>query len=113
MLLLDCPLSPVPQIFNLLTESEGSTGKYQTKVLLYRPSDNEVNTARPRFDIFPYCPKGRGQLTFYYYIWHCTYVCKKIKNMICEYKVQSAKHVQNVNCKNLSLVSETSLQHLL
>ena len=41
---------------NLLTESEGSMGKYQTEVLLYWPSDSEVNTARPRFDIFPYCP---------------------------------------------------------
>ena len=25
-----------------MTESEGCTGKYQTEVLLYRPSDSEV-----------------------------------------------------------------------
>jgi hypothetical protein len=29
--------------------------------LLYWPSDSEVNTARPRWDIFPHCPNGWGQ----------------------------------------------------
>jgi hypothetical protein len=48
-------------INNLLTESEGSTGKYPTEVLLYWPSDSEVNTARPRLDIFPFFPNGWGQ----------------------------------------------------
>ena len=49
-------------INNLLTESEGCTGKYQlTEVLLCWPSDIEVNTAKTRFDIFPYSPNSRGQ----------------------------------------------------
>jgi hypothetical protein len=34
----------------------GSTGKYPTSVLLCWPRYRSVNTARPRLDIFPYCP---------------------------------------------------------
>ena len=45
-------------INNSLTESEGTTGKYPTEVLLYSPSDSEFNTAKPRLDIFPYCSNG-------------------------------------------------------
>ena len=41
----------------LLTESKV---KYQTEVLLYCPSDSEVNTARPRFDILPERLNSRG-----------------------------------------------------
>ena len=37
----------------LITESEVVTGKSQTETLPYWPSDSEVNTARPRFEIFP------------------------------------------------------------
>ena len=37
----------------LLAESEVFTGKSQTKTFPYWPSDDEVNTARPRFEIFP------------------------------------------------------------
>ena len=37
----------------LLSESEVFTVKYQTEALMHCPSDNEVNTARPRFDILP------------------------------------------------------------
>ena len=37
----------------LITESEVVTGKSQTEALPYWPSDSEVNTARPRFEIFP------------------------------------------------------------
>jgi hypothetical protein len=61
----DIPISRITKVSvsinNLLTESEGSTGKYPTEVLLYWPSESEVNTARPRLDIFPYCPNGWGQ----------------------------------------------------
>ena len=35
----------------LLTKSEVLTGKSET--LPYRPGNNEVNTARSRFEIFP------------------------------------------------------------
>ena len=41
---------------DLLTKSEGLTGKDQTKFLLYWPSGSEVSTARPRFDIFSNSP---------------------------------------------------------
>jgi hypothetical protein len=44
-----------------------STGKYSTSVLLYWPSDSEVNTASPRLDIIPYCPHSRS-VSYYYYI---------------------------------------------
>ena len=37
----------------LLTESEVFAVKYQTEALLYWPSDSEVITGRPRFDILP------------------------------------------------------------
>ena len=37
----------------LLTESKVLTGKSQTKTLPHLPSDSEVNTARPRFEILP------------------------------------------------------------
>ena len=40
-----------PGINYLLTESEVFTGKYETEAFLYWPSDSQVNTARPRFDI--------------------------------------------------------------
>ena len=35
----------------LLTENEVFTGKCQTETLMYGPSDSEVDTARPRFEI--------------------------------------------------------------
>jgi hypothetical protein len=44
----------------------GSTGKYPTSVLLYWPRYRSVNTARPRLDIFPYCP--HSQSVSYYYL---------------------------------------------
>ena len=37
----------------LLTEGEFFTGKSQTETLPYWPIDSQVNTARPRFKIFP------------------------------------------------------------
>ena len=37
----------------LLTENEVFTGKCQTETLMYGPNDSEVDTARPRFEIFP------------------------------------------------------------
>jgi hypothetical protein len=38
----------------------GSTGKYPTSVLLYWPRYHLANTARPRLDIFSYCPHSRS-----------------------------------------------------
>ena len=37
----------------LLTKIEVFTGKCQTVTLPYGPSNGEVNTARPRFEVFP------------------------------------------------------------
>jgi hypothetical protein len=45
----------------------GSTRKYPTSVLLYWPRYRLVNTARPRLDIFPYCPHSRS-VSYYYLI---------------------------------------------
>ena len=39
--------------YYLLTNSEVFTGKSQIETLPFLPRDNEVNTAKPRFEIFP------------------------------------------------------------
>ena len=47
-------------INNLLTESGGCTGKYQTEVNRARSIDSEVNKELPRIDIFPYNANSRS-----------------------------------------------------
>jgi hypothetical protein len=54
---------------NLLTESEGSTGKYPTEVLLYWPSDIQQD----RGWIFSRTART-VEVSKFYIIWHCTFV---------------------------------------
>jgi hypothetical protein len=55
-------------INNLLTESEGSTGKYPTEVLLYWPSDSEVNIySKTEVGYFPVLPERLRSVRFLLY----------------------------------------------
>jgi hypothetical protein len=74
----------------------GSTGKYPTEVFRYRPSDSEVDTARPRLEISPYCPNEVSK--FFYYM--ALHVCKKWgkRHVRAKYKVRKFEKKNYKKC---------------
>jgi hypothetical protein len=93
---------------NLLTESEGSTGKYPTEVLLYWPSDIQQD----RGWIFSRTART-VEVSKFYIIWHCTFVKNGRKGHArAKYKFRNSLP-KKYNCKKCSLVSKTALQWFL
>ena len=72
----------------LLTESEVMPGKYQTEALTYRPSDSEVDTPKPKFDISRHY--RTVEVSKLFIIWHFSLLsfCKR-KEML----IVNRKHV--------------------
>jgi hypothetical protein len=83
-----------------------STGKYPTEVLLYWPRDSEVNTARPRLEIFPYTVRT-VEVCKFFIIWHSTFV-KKWKKCHARAKYKVRNIWKKTIGKNVLLVSKTT-----
>ena len=90
---------------NLLTESEGSTGKYPTEVLRI---DRAIARSIQQDRGWIFSRTARTvEVSKFFIIWHCTFV-KKWGKRSREGKVQNPKHLQKKRIvKNVLSVSKT------